>query len=113
MSKRDLEDYFVRVSSDYSEMRHLIDEMQYAVDTNKMSQQALDQIKQSAENLKSNYMTLSYIMFLLNKPVKKSKQAGYEKREQKKLNNIDKKHTREEVEKRNDEDLKNIKQYVL
>jgi len=49
----------------------------------------IEELKAAVEPLKNNYMTISWIMFLLNQPNKKEKIARYKKAEEKKVLAID------------------------
>ena len=49
----------------------------------------LDNIKRQIEPLKNNYMTLSYVAFLLNKPNRDKKEKRYVESNKKKLLKLD------------------------
>ena len=66
-------------------------------------------MKKMIEPLKNNYMTLSYIMFLFNKPKRKKKEKKYIQQNKKLLNNIPEKNTKEGIIKENKEVISSIK----
>lgn len=111
MSKKHVEEYYLKMSSDYSEMKRVLDELQNNL-TDETASNYINQINNIKEQLKvleANYKRLSYIMFLLNMPNKKKKSKNYIKREYKKLNDIPIEHRQEQVEKENEKILDNIK----
>ena len=115
MSKKHVEEYYLRMLSDYTELKNVLDELQHnpvLEDNIPVYMSQLDEIKHKVELLEANYKRLSYVMFLLNQPNKKKKKAGYLRREHKKLEDIPEEHRKEYVEKENSkiiEDIKNIK----
>ena len=114
MSKRHVEEYYVKMASDYTEMKNVLEELQRSI-TDEAASDRIDQLKDIKEMvrlLESNYKRLSYIMFLLNMPNRKSKEASYIKREKKKLSNIPINARKEYIEKEKSEvieEIKNIK----
>ena len=79
MSKRDVELYYDQITAEYSEMIESLKEMEELAAQDIVNPDKIEELKRAVEPLKNNYMAISWIMFLLNKPVKKSKQAHYEK----------------------------------
>ena len=111
MSKRHVKDYYMKTLADYTEMKTLLDELQKDVteDTASVLLESIEGIKSQVKLLEANYKRLSYIMFLLDMPNKKSKEDRYIKREQRRLKEIPEEHRQESVEKENSEILDNIK----
>ena len=97
MSKKDVEEYFQQVVDQYHEMLENIRDLEQDVQNNLADVDLLDRLKETTAPLKNNFMTLSYIMFLLNKPTRKSKEKGYERRNQKLLSSIDKSCTKDGI----------------
>ena len=111
MSKKHVEEYYVKMASDYTEMKNVLDELQNTL-TDEEASNNINQIatiKEQVQLLEANYKRLSYIMFLLNMPNNKKKKAGYIKREYKKLNMIPQEHRQDYVEEENSNILQNIK----
>ena len=98
MSKRDVEKYFDDVANQYVEMVNTLKDIDEAVQSNLLSPEKLEEIKQRVEPLKNNYMTLSWIMFLLNRPVNKKKHKRYEQTQIKHATKIDSKYKRTPAE---------------
>ena len=111
MSKRHVEEYYVKMASDYTEMKNVLQQLQDSVTEQNAGIYAMQisTIKEQVSLLEANYKRLSYIMFLLNMPNKKKKESGYVKREHKKLDSIPEEHREDAVEKENSDILGNIK----
>lgn len=109
MSKKDVEIYYKQIVDQYSEMVDNVKEMEGYVSTHMVDSETLDKMKTMLEPIKNNYMTLSYIMFLLNKPTKKKKEARYASQNKKVLSKIEEKNTKTGILKENKECLKKFK----
>lgn len=111
MSKKHVEEYYIKMASDYTEMKNVLQQLQDSVTEQNAGVYAMQisTIKEQVKLLEANYKRLSYIMFLLNMPNKKKKESGYEKREHKKLDSIPEEHREYAVEKENGDILENIK----
>lgn len=77
MSKKDFDDYYNKICSDYSEMLETLKDMEEASLSGLVSPEQLDEIKKLIIPLKDNYMTVSWIKFLLNKPTRDKKANKY------------------------------------
>ena len=84
MSKRDFDKYYEEIRSQYLEMVSTLEEMTELADKKMVSPEMLENVKTTVEPIKQNYMTLSYVMFLLNTPKKGKKLEKY-KRQNRKL----------------------------
>ena len=89
MSVKDIKEYYQKVCDDYTEMLTTLNDMEDAFNKNLVSEEQLNQIKHMIEPLKNNYMTLSWVMFLLNKPTRKEKFPVYDKQMTKFKSNLD------------------------
>lgn len=79
MARRHVIKYYKEVQDQYIEMLHQADEFEKALKDEFITQEQITQYKEIVAKLKENYERLSYIMFLLNMPNKKSKEARYKK----------------------------------
>lgn len=79
MAKRDVDNYFNQLCSDYCDMVEALRDMEEEANKNLISPEQLDNTKRQVEQIKNNYMRISYIMYLLNRPNKKNKQKRYDK----------------------------------
>ena len=79
MAKKDVDEYYQKVCADYSEMLQTLTDMEDAFNQNMVSEEQLNQVKEMIVPLKNNYMTLSWIVFLLNKPARKEKAESYDR----------------------------------
>ena len=109
MSKKDVDNYFLEVADNYHELMDNLRDMEAEVNNGMVSPERLDNLKQTIQPIKDNYETLSYIIFLLNKPTRKEKEKGYIRRNKKLLSNIDYSKTKEGIIETNKEILNNMK----
>lgn len=111
MSKKHVEDYYLKMLSDYTEMKNILEELQKSIsnDPSSVNMDYINSVKEKVSVLDANYKRLSYIMFLLNQPNKEKKVNRYIKRESKKLNSIPVEHRRDNIEKENAEVIDYIK----
>lgn len=85
MSKRDFDIYFQKVANNYHEMVLELNDMSKEFEEGVVSPEVYEQMKRTVEPIKRNYETLNYVDYLLNKPVRKQKQATYERQSKKQL----------------------------
>lgn len=89
MAKRHLQEYYDSVCNDYLEMLDNIKDMEKEYQEGIIDPERLENIKKQIEPLKNNYMTLSWVMFLLNQPNRKSKEKKYVGMYSKKISELD------------------------
>jgi len=84
MAKKHVEEYYEKISNDYVEMVHTLEELQEsgAPEAN------VEQIRQMVNNVKENFQRWSYMMYLLNMPTKKEKLPRYQQRSKKLLDKV-------------------------
>lgn len=87
MSKKDFDIYYNKIYAQYREMFDAIHEFEEACQNKIISDEQLESYKKTVERIKENYMTLSYIKYLLNIPVKPAKKERYYAQNKKLLNN--------------------------
>ena len=75
---KDVAEYYKKVTKDYENMKEELRDMEQLCKEKVVAPEQLEQMKLMVEPIKLNYETLSYFMFLLNKPCKKSKLPRYE-----------------------------------
>ena len=111
MSKKHVEEYYAKMFSDYCEMKSVLEDLQSSLteETASNYESQIIDIKNKVKLLEANYKRLSYIMFLLNMPNKKSKESRYRKSEHKKLESIPFRDRQESVEMENSDILKELK----
>lgn len=113
MAKKDIEEYYQQVCKDYTEMLSTLTDMEDAFNKNMVSEEQLNQVKKMIEPLKNNYMTLSWVMYLLYKPQRKEKANIFDKQMTKFKSNKDINRNKENVLAENQEVLKKIREYRL
>ena len=97
MSVKDVKKYYDEVCQQYLDMKEELRDFTELAEQNLYPPERLDMIKETIQPLMRNYEMVSYVMFLLNMPVKKSKQKSYETRNKKLLSRIEKENTKEGV----------------
>ena len=103
MAKRDVDNYFNQVTRDYSDMVEALRDMEEEASKNLVSPEQLESMKSQVETIKNNYLRISYIIYLLNRPNKKTKHERYDKSK-----SFREKDTLDGVKKENREILDNI-----
>ena len=109
MAAKDVIEYYNKVCADYTEMLSTLTEMEDEFNKNLISEAQLEQLKKIIQPLKDNYMTLSWVVFLLNKPSRKEKFKGYDRQMTKFKSDKDTSRTMENVLKQNQSVLDEIK----
>lgn len=109
MSVKDVMNYYAQVCADYREMEDNIKDFEEAVSKEIFPPERVEEYKKSIEPFKVNYERLSYIVYLLNRPVRKEKIAGYAKRNQKLLKSLDPNNSLEAQTKENREVVEKTK----
>ena len=110
MAVKDVKKYYEEVTSQYMEMRDELREFEKLAEENMFEPERIDAIKESIQPLMRNYEVLSYVMYLLNKPSRKSKEKAYEKRSRKILNEVTEKNTEKGVLQENCDVINNLRQ---
>lgn len=106
MSQKDVIKYYNEVAENYKDMLENLKDMEEEMKESLVTPEQVDQMKRMAQPVVDNYKTLSYIIFLLNRPTKKEKFNRHEKQNKKLLENC---RTKEEVLNENKEALNNLK----
>ncbi len=85
MAKRHVVDYFNKVADQYKDMLLELKDFEEECNKGLVEPEIFDNYKKIIEPLKNNYMTWSYVMYLLNLPNRESKVKTVKRRENKKL----------------------------
>ena len=107
MAKKDVEKYFRQVTQQNMEAQQDLSDMENSHDT-LYPEEVAENIRVMAKSINETYQLLSWVMYLLNKPTKKSGLRAYEKHTQKMRNALDHNKTQVAVVKSNKEKLKLI-----
>lgn len=108
MSVLDVKKYYDEVCEQRRLMIEEIKDFEAEAEKGLVEPERLDEIKETIQPLLNNYQTLSYIMFLLNKPVKKHKHERYRRQNTKLLKSIDPQFTKEGIIEQNNTVINNI-----
>lgn len=75
MSVKDVEREFLNIESEYNEMNNTLNLLVVDLKNNKITLDEFNAFKDELKPIETNYERLSYMMFLLHQPNKKSKKA--------------------------------------
>ena len=87
LSKKDLDKYYEVVSQQYYEFKQEIEDFEQLCAQQLVAPEIVANAKKSFEPVKDNWMRLNYVMYLLNKPVKKYKETRYNSQTKKQVRN--------------------------
>lgn len=113
MAKKDIEEYYQQVCKDYTEMLSTLTDMEDAFNQNMVSEEQLNQVKKMIEPLKNNYMTLSWVMYLLYKPQRKERAKMFDRQMTKFKSDKDLNRDKDHVLAENQEVLKKMKNFTF
>ena len=108
MAVKHIKEYYEQVCDQYVMMNEELRDFQKEVENGLVEPERIDNLKKMIEPLKNNYMTLSWIMYLLNQPNRDNKERAYQKRNKKFIESLDKNFNKESIMKQNDEVIKSI-----
>jgi molecular chaperone GrpE (heat shock protein) len=108
MAVKHIKEYYEQICNQYIQMNEELRDFQKEVENGLVEPERIENLKKMIEPLKNNYMTISWIMYLLNKPQRDSKERAYQKRNKKFIESLDKNFDKESIMKQNDEVIKNI-----
>ena len=108
MAVKHIKEYYEQVCDQYILMNEELKDFQKEVENGLVEPERIENLKKMIEPLKNNYMTLSWIMYLLNQPNRDSKEKSYQKRNKKFIESLDKNFDKESIMKQNDEVIKSI-----
>ena len=110
MAVKQIKEYFEQVANQYLEMQYEIKSFEEEAEKGLCDPDRVESLKECAKPIKENYMTLSYIMYLLNMPQRQSKQKAYEQRNKKLLEKIPYKNTKNGIIDENNNFLDKMRQ---
>lgn len=108
MAVKHIKEYYEQICDQYVQMNEELRDFQKEVENGLVEPERIDNLKKIIEPLKNNYMTLSWIMYLLNKPQRDSKDKAYEKRNKKLIESLDKNFDKSAILKQNEDVIKSI-----
>ena len=103
MAKKDVDNYYNWICADYKGMIEALHDMEEEATRNLISPERLESMKNQVNVVKNNYMRISSIMYLLNRPNRKNKTARYDRRF-----SFDEEHTLDGIHKENISEIKKI-----
>lgn len=112
MSKKDFDQYYQDLCVQREELIQTLEEFNKALAEKLIEPERIENIKKSFQPLLDTYQMISWVAFLLNKPVRKSKQEKFNKMQQRKLASLDKAFSKEGLTTRNAGIIKNLKETI-
>ena len=109
MSLKHFKDYYNEVSDQYVEMLENLKEMEDLCQQGMISPDRVDNLRLMIQPVTDNYMMVSYVKYLLDKPNKKSKEKRYEGQNKKLLSKIDPTKTKDAIIAQNINIIDNMK----
>lgn len=85
MAYRHLKDYYEKIQSQYMEMLGDAKDYQQGVDEGSLTPEQAEQAYAMTAKLKENYERITYVLYLLEMPNRKSKEKTYERQNRKAL----------------------------
>lgn len=112
MAVKHVIEYFNQIADQRKEMLDNLKDFEEECSKGLVEPERIEKIKENIQPILDNYQTLSYIMFLLNTPVKKSKQHKYINQNKNLLKSIDKKFTQTGIIEENNQALEKLKKTI-
>lgn len=109
MSVKHVIRYYKQVSQQYFDLIDELKDLEKEANENLVSPEQVEQMKQMVEPIKTNYMTLSWIMHLLKQPNKKSKIANYKRKTKQFTESLDVNRSKDGILKENQDILATVK----
>lgn len=108
MAIKHIKEYYEQVCNQYIQMNEELRDFQKEVEEGLVEPERIENLKKLIEPLKNNYMTLSWIMYLLNKPQRDSKEKSYQQRTKKFTQQLDKNFDKDGILKQNEDVIKTV-----
>lgn len=108
MAVKHIVEYYNQVCDQYLLLQEELKDFQKEVENGLVEPERIETLKQVIEPVKNNYMTLSWIMYLLNQPQRDSKERAYKKRMKAFTEKLDKKFSKEGILLENEETISSI-----
>lgn len=90
MAKKDVDKYYEMITEQYHEMLQDIKDFEKEVEEGVVEPERVERLREQIAPIKDNWQRWTYMMYLLNKPQRKSKYRGYEQRNKKLLEHLSK-----------------------
>lgn len=108
MSVKAVKKYYDQICAQYTEMLQDIKDLEQEASEGLVEPERIDRLKEQIAPIKQNYERWAYMMFLLNEPQRKAKQAQYRRANKKLLKSLDSKNSLDAVLQENESARKNI-----
>lgn len=109
MSKRDVQKYYEQICEQRLEMLNNIKEFEEECQKGMIAPERVQQLQEMVQPFNQNYERISYIMFLLNQPIKQERKEKYKKKIEKLKENLQKENSTEAVLEENKQVIENVK----
>ena len=112
MSKKDFDNYMIKMKAQYEEMKRNLEIVAKEAQDNPSDLDFVERLRQDILPFKQNYERLVYIKTLLDRPNKKDKKLKYNRMLIKKLKELEEKNSTESVLQENKEVISKIASYI-
>lgn len=112
MAIKHVKNYYDEITEQRNEIIQNLKDFEEECKSGMIEPERLDNIKKSIEPLLQNWERLTYIMYLLNLPVKKDKQSKYNKQNKKKISQLNKSNSLESVIEENNKCINKVNELV-
>lgn len=112
MAIKDVRNYYNEMTAQFLDLEQEIKDFENECMNGLIEPERLEEIKENIKPLQENFQRISYIMYLLNKPAKKSKAIAYENLNKKLLRFIKAENTLESIKVENDKILEKNKKII-
>ena len=85
LSKKDFDEYYNVLTEQYEDFKNELRDFNELCSKNIVAPEVVESAKKTFQVVEDNWKRLNYVMYLLNKPVKKSKQRVYSRQNSKLL----------------------------
>ena len=96
MAVLDVREYYWKLMAQYEEMQNDLADFTDALQNGFITEDRLAEVKDEVEKMKINCDRVAFVLYLLEKPYRKSKKAKYDKRNKKLLEEFDRRNATDE-----------------
>lgn len=109
MAVKDVKDYYYKIQAQYIEMKEDLADFEKALKNGYITEDQVEAVKDDVAKLEQNYQRITYILYLLDLPKRKSKREKFNHYNKKLLNSFEEnKSSLESVSEENKNLLNNI-----
>lgn len=112
MSKKDFDEYYKIITKQRNEMLSDLKDFEKECENGMIEPERLKKIEENMQPLLRNWERVTYISFLLNQPVRKTKIAKFKKQHEKEMKKLNPNNNLDAVKKENTEVINNMQKII-